>query len=107
MNERWCVYACFDRQERPLYVGMTGSGHRRLRQHGKNREWWPRVDHVRIYHYEDRDECMVREVDLMRWLRPEFNSYRPRSLKRPASWSDKDCEDFARRNPLTILVETS
>ena len=106
MNQH-SVYVAYERTadgDSVLYVGRTSRGERRLRQHGKEREWWPRVHHITVDHYSTIEEAALREYELIRLCVPEFNIEVPAALTWPAHWSDDMRAAFQRRNPLVRLT---
>jgi hypothetical protein len=69
----WTVYRFFNEDE-IVYVGITGSGMRRLDQHRRLREWWPEVTRAEFEHMDTREEAERRERDLIAELKPRGNT---------------------------------
>ena len=68
------VYLYFDALETLIYVGITGRGARRQREHNADKAWWPYVHHQSVEHYASRQEALDREAALIRRHSPPFNT---------------------------------
>lgn len=71
------LYRALDPEGRPLYIGFTLDGRRRLAEHGSRSDWWLRVGTVEIQHYATREDAMNAEAEAVRRERPEFNRRMP------------------------------
>src|SRR5689334_22253739 len=96
----YCVYVAYNADDVCLYVGRTGLGDRRLRQHAKTKEWWPRVSRVEVFHTASKEEAALREYELLRRLQPECNVDVPTLLRSPDWWTQEMRDAFMERNPL-------
>lgn len=67
------VYKYFDARRILIYVGITGAGIARNRQHNESKEWWKYVVSQEIEHYKSRRLAHEREVQLIEKYRPPFN----------------------------------
>jgi AcrR family transcriptional regulator len=67
------LYRYYDDRDILIYVGITGRGIQRNREHNRTKEWWPFVDRQEIEHFEDRESALERERSLIQGLRPPFN----------------------------------
>lgn len=66
------VYLAY-KGEKLLYVGITGTGSRRLHQHRRGSEWWLKADRIELEHYSTRSRALARETDLVEDRKPSFN----------------------------------
>jgi len=66
------VYLAY-KGDKLLYVGITGTGTKRLSQHRRNSEWWLKADRIELEHYPTRSRAMAREADLIEERKPRFN----------------------------------
>ncbi|MEX2421061.1 MAG: hypothetical protein WD670_04515 [Actinomycetota bacterium] len=67
------VYRFYDGQGRLLYVGVTGRGLTRAREHSRSKEWWELVKSSTVEHLATTGEALERERELIRSLRPIYN----------------------------------
>lgn len=67
------VYKYFDARRILIYVGITGVGIARNRQHNESKEWWQHVVSQEIEHFNSRELAHEREVQLIDKYRPPFN----------------------------------
>lgn len=67
------LYRYFDRHGILLYVGITGAGIRRNRQHNADKEWWRFVVSQRVEHFASRELAHAQEIALIERFRPPFN----------------------------------
>jgi hypothetical protein len=72
-DDHW-VYRCYAEDGRLLYVGITSNGIKRFRRHGNERDWWPDTARIEIEHFESRKETEDRERELIRELKPPYNT---------------------------------
>lgn len=69
----WTVYRLFNQRDELLYVGITNRGTQRLREHEKDKWWWPEVARVAIEHVSDEAEAHRAECVAIREENPLFN----------------------------------
>lgn len=67
------VYKYFDKGGILLYVGITGAGILRQRQHNQSKEWWKFVSRQLVEHFDSRSLAHEREVALIKRFNPPFN----------------------------------
>jgi predicted GIY-YIG superfamily endonuclease len=67
------VYKYYDRNRVLIYVGVTGAGMTRQRQHNADKQWWPFVAEQSLEHFDSRDDALRREYTLITTFRPPFN----------------------------------
>jgi len=67
------VYAAFDAEGRPLYVGQTGNLPQRMAAHRSQKIWEHRAAVVFITPAATRREACVLEAERIADLRPQFN----------------------------------
>lgn len=67
------LYRAYRADGRLLYVGVTSSGMRRLKEHAVARAWWPEVESFRISHYASRGELLAGELVAIRTEYPLYN----------------------------------
>lgn len=71
---RWFVYNLHTTLIRPpVYVGMTGNVNRRLREHMKDKAWWPLVDRIIVDCCATREEALELEERCIHIKRPLVN----------------------------------
>lgn len=68
------VYLYHDEYDILLYVGITGRGVMRQREHNADKEWWPLVKRQYIEHFDTRDEASEMERRLIGQHHPPFNT---------------------------------
>lgn len=66
----YVLYGLFDKV---LYVGLTGRGARRLREHSREKEWWEQARRAEFEHFSSVREARKKEWELVRRLRPKYN----------------------------------
>lgn len=69
----WTVYECIALDGMVLYVGMTGRGGARLAEHA-GKPWWTAVETIYMWHYTTQESAREAEADMIRRLRPLFNT---------------------------------
>jgi hypothetical protein len=67
------IYKYFDARGILIYVGLTGQGVTRNRQHNSDKAWWPFVASQDVEHFDTRAEAQGREIALIHQFRPPFN----------------------------------
>lgn len=73
IGEPTSVYKYFDKAGILIYVGITGSGALRNRQHNESKEWWKFVRRQQVEHFKSRALAHEREVQLIERFKPPFN----------------------------------
>lgn len=68
------VYLYFDKSDILIYVGITGRGMSRQREHNRDKEWWSLTVRQEIEHYLSRSEALARERSLIETHCPPFNT---------------------------------
>lgn len=71
--QRAWLYCLRDTGNRAVYVGITDTPLRRLRQHSSQKPWWRLVDRVGLWQFEDRASALAAEATLIHYFRPPFN----------------------------------
>lgn len=72
------VYFLHNEADELLYVGITCTGMGRMMQHAREKGWWPQVDHIQIEHFDNREDALAREAEVIAERRPPFNLALPR-----------------------------
>jgi len=67
------LYRFYDAEGSLLYVGITKFFEPRLKQHYKNAEWFFETVHVRLEHYQTRQEVELAETCAIQTERPKYN----------------------------------
>ena len=67
------LYRFYDTEGVLLYVGITKFFEPRLKQHYKNAEWFFETAHVRLEHYQTRQEVELAETRAIQTERPKYN----------------------------------
>jgi excinuclease UvrABC nuclease subunit len=67
------LYRFYDAEGSLLYVGITKFFEPRLKQHYKNAEWFFDTTHVRLEHYQTRQEVELAETRAIKTERPKYN----------------------------------
>ena len=67
------LYRFYDAEGSLLYVGITKFFEPRLKQHYKNAEWFFETAHVRLEHYQTRQEVELAETRAIQTERPSYN----------------------------------
>jgi len=73
MAETTFVYQCFDAQENLLYVGMTSSCERRMKQHEANSSWHRDMATYTAESFDSREEAALCEKNLIKSMKPMHN----------------------------------
>ena len=68
------VYLYFDCHGVLLYVGVTGRGVARQREHERTKPWWQYTHSQTIEHYQSRAAALEREAHLISVHCPPFNT---------------------------------
>jgi predicted GIY-YIG superfamily endonuclease len=68
------VYLYFDAAGRLLYVGITGRGHQRAREHERSKPWWPLVARAEVQHFSTRKRALEEERYLISYHQPPHNT---------------------------------
>lgn len=71
-DDHW-TYTCIDANGEVVYVGMTSTGIRRHREHGRDAVWWKDVAAIRIEHFATREEALRAEAEGIARHKPRFN----------------------------------
>ena len=76
------VYRLYSSDDRLLYVGATVSLQQRLRDHGRDKEWWPEVARTEVSEpYESWGLAHAAEIEAIRTEQPVYNV-----VRYPTSW---------------------
>ena len=67
------VYWLYDAEGRVLYIGCTRQLTRRLTEHSKHQEWWPRIARIEVEGYADKPAAIKAERHAIYTERPIFN----------------------------------
>lgn len=73
-NDNTSVYLYFDKDGVLIYVGITGRGMTRQREHERDKPWWNYTKTQQIEHYASRQEAALREAELILTHSPPFNT---------------------------------
>lgn len=73
---RTYLYRFYDVGGQLLYVGITGDLPRRMREHGKKKEWWVWVARMEVRVYPSRLLAAVNEHEAIETEDPRYNSAR-------------------------------
>ena len=68
------VYKFYGEDDELLYIGITGTGLRRIGQHRRNAEFWSKSTRIELEHFDTRTDALDRERELIRSLKPPFNT---------------------------------
>lgn len=76
MNQAY-VYRLYGADDRLLYVGATINVQQRLRDHGRDKEWWSEVARTEVSEpYESWDPAHAAEIEAIRAEHPAYNVVR-------------------------------
>ncbi len=67
------LYRHYDSDGVLLYIGITSSMRRRLREHEGNSDWYERISRITIERYESRDAALLAEKDAICREGPLYN----------------------------------
>jgi predicted GIY-YIG superfamily endonuclease len=67
------VYQYFAKNGALIYVGITDRGTRRLHEHAESKPWWKLSTGCTLEHFENREEALAREKQLIQRFRPPYN----------------------------------
>ena len=81
------VYQVWDDEWNVLYVGISDNAFRRLSEHARSSQWWPRADFLRIDRYQDRWSARKTEAVVIALDEPLFNIAQDESAF-DAGWAD-------------------
>jgi len=70
--EVFSVYRCYSADNRALYIGFTGRGANRLKQHSLT-PWWSEVAAIGVEHFANEADALEHERQLIDALRPVYN----------------------------------
>lgn len=70
--KRHTIYLLYGEQGL-LYVGITDRDLRRMREHSRDKSWWPGVERIKIRHARSREDALRIERELIEALNPPFN----------------------------------
>ena len=97
--ETWHVYQLHSDTEL-LYVGYTRWLKRRLRDHRREKPWWPEVIEVRSEEFATEDEARQREKELWVDGRPKYNKNSPfRTVEEQAVYMRANVKRWRREHP--------
>ena len=71
------VYAAFDEEGNPIYVGVTASEANRLTAHVHTSRWWGQMSYLRRYKVCSRKHAENLETLLICELQPAYNKHIP------------------------------
>jgi hypothetical protein len=71
------VYRAYNAEGVLLYVGITARGVWRARQHGYRSEWWREMTRMEWEHFDNRNDALDRETELIAAQDPVHNKVRP------------------------------
>lgn len=72
-----CVYRLYSADDEPLYIGVTSSLCRRMKEHRRSALWWRWVARSVITRYPTRAEAEAAEAAAIRDEHPVFNRQVP------------------------------
>ena len=72
-DDHW-VYTALGADCEVVYVGVTSTGLRRHREHGRDMAWWPEVVWLKVDHYATREEALAAESVAIAKHQPRFNT---------------------------------
>lgn len=75
--ERTALYRHFDEADRLLYVGISFSAMKRLKQHRDHAHWFDAIARVTIEWLPSREEALIAEATAIRDESPKYNIQRP------------------------------
>lgn len=75
MKGRCELYRHFDAEGRLLYVGITSSTFRRMRQHKHNSSWYEQVTRIEIERFPSREAARQAEMVAIDKEKPLFNMW--------------------------------
>jgi hypothetical protein len=78
------LYRCYSASGELLYIGITRSPGRRMRQHSREKPWWPEVAVMKWEHYPSSAELEDAERKAIQHERPKYNVVNNR-----AAWCEK------------------
>jgi len=78
------VYFYYDAGGRLLYVGETGQGHWRSREHDATAAWWSLVTRAEFEHYETEADAFAAEREAIIQRKPIYNITNNQVMRREA-----------------------
>ena len=73
-DDHW-TYTALNAEMEVIYVGVTSTGLRRHRAHGRYAAWWPEVAFMRIEHHATREEALKAEAEGIARHQPRHNTF--------------------------------
>lgn len=102
------IYRLFDEHERLLYVGITNTLLRRIREHAAEKPWWPDVAFRTVTWHEDRADAEGEETNALLTENPAHNAAGPPTRvpqRREPVPGATHCSVVEARRSLSELVE--
>ncbi|HWD46917.1 MAG TPA: endonuclease domain-containing protein [Actinomycetota bacterium] len=69
----WTVYFYYGKDDELLYVGVTGCGPERGKEHSRSAVWWPRVVRAEYEHHRFGGDAYAAEARAIAELQPIYN----------------------------------
>jgi len=81
------LYRIFGEDGELLYIGKSINGAARIRDHQREKYWWPQVRTIIIEHFSDNEELLIAEESAIRNEYPLYN------IEYNRSFSTSDCQE--------------
>jgi hypothetical protein len=67
------VYTFFDREDMPMYIGVTNDFGIRWRDHAASKPWWPEVFRMGVTWFDNREAALTYEAEGIRLIPHRYN----------------------------------
>ena len=71
--ERPTLYSIYDENNQPLYIGKSMHGNQRIKNHAREKEWWPEVKLIVVEHFHCGERLAFAEELAIRRETPKYN----------------------------------
>lgn len=67
------LYICYNQHGEMIYVGISLDAGRRLKQHSRDKDWFPEVSTIDVRHFGSRLDLVQAEKDMIQANAPRYN----------------------------------